>query len=33
MVGGVVCLDFEGLAEDGWLAGWDAFPDLPVPGV
>ena len=33
LVGGVVCVDFEGFAEDGWLAGLDGFPDFPAPGV
>lgn len=33
LAGGVVCVDFDGLAEDGWLAGLDDFPDFPVSGV
>jgi hypothetical protein len=31
--GGEVCLDFEGVAEDGWLPGLEDFPDFPAPGV
>ena len=31
--GAEVCLDFVGVAEDGWLAGREDFPDFLVPGV
>jgi hypothetical protein len=31
--GAEVCLDFEGVAEDGWLPGLEDFPDFPAPGV
>jgi hypothetical protein len=31
--GGEVCLDFEGVGEDGWPPGVDDFPDFPAPGV
>jgi hypothetical protein len=31
VVGGVVCLDFVGLAEDETMTGWDAFPDVAAP--
>ena len=31
LVGGVVCLDFEGAAEDGWLAGLDEVPGFAAP--
>lgn len=33
LVGGVVCLEFDGLAEDGWLAGLDDCPDFAEPAV
>jgi hypothetical protein len=33
LVGGVVCLDFEGVAEDGLLPGLDDFPDCTIAGV
>ncbi len=31
LVAGGVCLDFEGVAEDGWLAGLDDVPGFAVP--
>ena len=31
LVGGGVCLDLEGVAEDGWLAGLDDVPGFAVP--
>lgn len=31
--GGVVCLDFEGLAEDGLLPGLDDIPEFAVTGM
>jgi hypothetical protein len=31
--GGVVCLDFEGVAEDGCPPGLEDFPDFLAPGV
>jgi hypothetical protein len=31
LVGGVVCLDFEGVGEDGWLAGLVEVPGFAVP--
>ncbi len=31
--GAEVCLDFVGVAEDGWLPGREDFPDFPAPGA
>ena len=31
--GAEVCLDFVGVAEDGWLVGREDFPDFVAPGV
>jgi hypothetical protein len=31
--GAEVCLDFDGVAEDGWPPGLEDFPDIVAPGV